>query len=64
MGSFRVLLPHKQWEDAMIKAGRFVVVEVMDFHGTPSARVREDAPKARGTIVLPLTAIVPVVGVA
>jgi hypothetical protein len=45
-----------------IKAGRFVVVEVMDFHGTPSARVREDAPKARGTIVLPLTAIVPVVG--
>ena len=47
-----------------IKAGRFVVVEVMDFHDTPSARVREDAPKARGTIVLPLTAIVPVVGAA
>lgn len=47
-----------------VKAGIFLVVEVMDFHGTPSARVREDAPKARGTIVLPLTALVPVVEVA
>jgi hypothetical protein len=46
------------------KAGRFVVVEVMDFHGVPSARVREDADKARGTIVLPLTAIVPIVEAA
>ena len=47
-----------------VKAGRFIVVEVMDFHGVPSARVREGAPKARGTIVLPLTALVPVMEVA
>jgi len=43
-----------------IKAGKFVVVEVMDFHGVPSARVREDVSWAKGTIVLPLTALVPV----
>ena len=41
-----------------VRAGRFIVVEILDFHGTPSARLREDGPSARSTIVLPLTAIV------
>lgn len=41
-----------------LRAGRFIVVEVFDFHGVASVRLREDSSSARSTIVLPIDSVI------